>query len=127
MFGETAEQPQTPAPDVDALIGWGWIYVLNARAAIERGRPWQAERWISAVRDQGLALACVRHGLPAEHGRGIDRLAPEVTTGWEGALVRSIDASDLRRALAVAAEAFLREVAETKPALAERLREPLSA
>ena len=38
-----------PAPDVDALIGWGWIYVLNARAAIERGRPWQAERWISAV------------------------------------------------------------------------------
>ena len=37
-FGESGEQPQAIAPDVDELIGYGWIYVLSGRAALERGK-----------------------------------------------------------------------------------------
>jgi hypothetical protein len=123
VFGASTEQPQTAAPDVDSLIGFGWIYVLNARAGIERGRPWQAAHWIEAIRDQALALACVRHGLPAAHARGVDRLDPRITTKWEQTLVRSLEPDELRRALAVAAREFVQEVRETRPTLAERLCE----
>jgi hypothetical protein len=34
---------------------------------------------LSAVRDQVLALACLRHGVSAVEGRGIDSLLPETT------------------------------------------------
>ncbi len=34
-----------------------WHHALHARASIGRGRLWQAEYWIGAVRDLVLALA----------------------------------------------------------------------
>jgi hypothetical protein len=124
--GKSAEPSDTPALDVASLIGFGWIYVLNARAALERGRPWQAERWISGIRDQSLALACVRHGLPAAQARGVDQLPADVTSPWDASLVRSLELGELRRALSVAAPEFVREVELFDPRLAERLREPLA-
>jgi hypothetical protein len=126
IFGESAEQTRAPPADIDELIGWGWIYVLNARAAIERGKLWQAEYFIRGTRDHGLALACVRNGLPAAYARGVDRLDAEATRRWDETLVRSLEPNELRRALSIAADAFLEEVGETKPKLAESLREPLS-
>jgi hypothetical protein len=47
--------PAADTPDRDALIGWGWIFLLYARTAIERGRPWQAEYGIAGARNNGLA------------------------------------------------------------------------
>jgi hypothetical protein len=126
VFGTSAEHLHPSPPDVDGLIGWGWIYVLNSRAAIERDRPWQAAHYIACVRDQALALASARHDLPAAYARGVDRLDATVTAPWEETLVRSLDPNELRRALSVAAREFVREVGEARPALAERLREPLS-
>jgi hypothetical protein len=125
-FGKSAPPIRDPAPDIDEMIGYGWIYVLNARAAVERRRRWQAEHWISAIRHQGLALACLRKGVPAAHARGVDRLDPDTATSWMTTLVRSLDPPELRRALSMARDAFLQEVAQTRPALAARLREPLS-
>src|SRR6266508_2814811 len=43
----------TPAVAGD-LFGWGVIYALHARACIERGRVWQAEHYVGAVRDHAL-------------------------------------------------------------------------
>jgi len=126
VFGESAQLTQARQPDIDEMIGYGWIYVLNGRAAIERGRVWQAEYWISAIRDQGLALACLRRQLPSAHARGIDRLGTHTTGPWTQTFVRSLDQGELRRALATAAGLFLHEVAESRPALAARLRAPLS-
>jgi len=71
LFGETAagepEVPRQPGglfiptPAVAAdIFGWGVIYALHARACIERGRVWQAEHYVGAVRDHGLSLACTR-------------------------------------------------------------------
>ena len=74
-------------------------HAVRARFCIERGRRWQAEYWISGVRDQALALACHRRGLAVAHGRGFDDLPPEVLAPFEDALVRSLQPEELRRAL----------------------------
>jgi hypothetical protein len=126
LFGESVERPPAPLPSSDEMIGFGWLYVLNARTAIERGKRWQAEHMISALRDQTLALACVRLGEPPAYARGVDRLPPELLEPYEQALIGSLDPEELRRALAVATQLFIAEVAAAEPDLAERLREPLS-
>ena len=48
----------------------GVIYAFHARACIERGRVWQAEHYVGAVRDHALSLACLREGRPAVQARG---------------------------------------------------------
>ena len=125
VFGAPADPQNAPAPDLDDLIGRGWHHVLHARASIERGRPWQAEYWISALRDHTLALACARFGERTDFAKGVHRLPCDVTTSLEDALVRSLDADELRRALRVAIDGFLRELRAVRPALAARLQAPL--
>jgi hypothetical protein len=121
VFGEAHDQPSTPGSP-DELIGWGWIFALYTPAAIARGRLWQAEYTINGTRENGLALACLRFGLPTDHRRGVDRLPPEVTAPWEAARVRSLEPNELRRALSAASSAFVEEVALVDAALAQRLR-----
>jgi hypothetical protein len=125
LFGESVEHPPAPPPDMQGLIGWGWVYVLSTRAAIARGRLWQAEHYVSAIRDHALELACIRHGEPHGYGRGFDRLPADVLAPYEEALVRALDERELRRALVAATELFLAEVEAVDPELAKRLREPL--
>jgi hypothetical protein len=125
LFGKANERPMLPPPPATALIGMGWLYALHARSSIERGRVWQAEYMISGVRDHVLALACVRHGQPAVHARGIDSLPPESTEAVSGALVRSLDDAELRRAFDVATEALITEIERADAGLAKRLAAPL--
>ncbi|MFL5798183.1 MAG: hypothetical protein ACJ77A_09645 [Actinomycetota bacterium] len=126
MFGESVERPHSPPPSLDEIVGWGWIYAFTARTAIARERPWTAEYWISALRDQALALACLRLGEPTDYARGFHRLPSEVVAPYEKALVRSLEPAELRRALGLATQLFLAEVREHDPELGERLRAPLS-
>ena len=109
LFGKAVERPHVPLPAAEDLLGLAVHHAVRARFCIERGRPWQAEHWISGVRDQALALACLRHGLEPRQARGSDTLPAEVTTPWAGALVRSVDREELLRALRSAIEALLRE------------------
>lgn len=110
LFGEpAAELPATP-PDTNHLIGLAWHHVLHGRTAIERDRPWSAEYWISALRDQVLALACARLGLPTAHGRGFDQLPADITDPLRAALPAGIDRPELRRALRGATTALLVEL-----------------
>jgi hypothetical protein len=103
----------------------GWLYALHARSSIARDRGWQAEYMISGLRDHVLALACVRHGLPAVQGRGVDRLPSEATSVVAGALVRSLDRDELTRAFRVATAALLAEIDHVDPDRARRLAGPL--
>jgi predicted nucleotidyltransferase len=121
VFGEPVEKALAQPPSTDDLTGPGWLFVLHARVAIERGRTWQAAHWIDCVRDQTLALASVRLGERADHARGAHLLPREVTAPLEETLVRSLDAGELRRALRAATEAFLAEVRESDSGLATRL------
>lgn len=127
LFGSARTQPAPSAPDVAQLIGLGWLYSLHARSSIARGRVWQAEYMVSGVRDHVLTLACLRHGVPASQGRGIDRLPPEVTEVAAGALVCSLDMAEIRRAFGVAGEALLVEIAQVDAGLSSRLAGPLRA
>ncbi len=125
LFGTANDRAPTQGPGAEQLIGMGWLYALHARSSIARGRVWQAEYMISGVRDHVLALACIRHGLPTSEGRGMDRLPAEVTAAVTGALVRSLDLAELKRAFQVANEALVEEIAETEPGLVTRLAGPL--
>jgi hypothetical protein len=125
LFGKSVEATPAASESRDELIGWGWIYVLSARAAIARGRLWQAVRLVNAVRDHGLALACLREGVPAAYAKGVHKLSDDTTEPWRESLVRSVDEDELHRALGVATHALLREIAQSDPVLADRLAGPL--
>jgi hypothetical protein len=112
LFGEVLEKPDEPPTPAVELFGYGVHHALRARVAIERRRYWQAEYWISAVRDKALALACQRRGLDGWYGRDFDRLPPEVLDPCNDALVRWLEPNELHRALGSAVAALLRESAE---------------
>jgi len=139
LFGETAanesevrRRPQgglfirTP-PVVRDIFGWGVIYALHARACIERGRVWQAEHYVGAVRDHALSLACLHRGLPAVQARGYDQLSPEALAGFDRTHLGSVEPDALRRALAASVLALLNKGAEADlpdvDVVAERLAE----
>ena len=139
LFGETAaagpEKPALaaaslfiPTPAVAAdIFGWGVIYALHARASIERGRWWQAEHYVGAVRDHGLALACLREGVVAVQARGYDDLASETRAQFEGTHVGAAEPAALRAALAASVLALLREGAGARLPHAEAVGQRLAA
>jgi hypothetical protein len=121
LFGETAADEAevsrgrkgglfipTPAVAGD-IFGWGVIYALHARACIERGRLWQAEHYVGALRDHALSLACLSRGLPAAQARGYDELPPETLAGFDRTHVGSLAPDALRAALAASTVALLNE------------------
>jgi hypothetical protein len=126
VSGASVELPQAAPPAVEEMIGLGWLYALHSRSCIQRGRVWQAEYMISAIRDQAMALAAARHGLPTREGRGFDGLPQEVRSSFEGAVVRSIDTHELKRAFRVATKCLLIEIMHANPALAIALDGPLT-
>jgi hypothetical protein len=125
VFGTANERPHTPPPDAGTLAGTAWLYALHARSSIARGRRWQAEYMVSAMRDQVLALACLRHDVSAVQGRGMDDLPASLTAALADALVRSLEIDELRRAFRVSTEALLRETERVDSELADRLAAPL--
>jgi hypothetical protein len=140
LFGETApddsEAPTTrapgnlfiPTPSVPHdVFGWGVIYALHGRACIERGRVWQAEHYVGAVRDHALSLACLREGVTAVHARGYDDLSAETLARFDGSHVGAVEPGALRGVLAASVRALMREGAEARlphaDAVAQRLAE----
>ena len=118
LFGEIAAgEPEVAAGDLfiptpavaGDIFGWGVIYALHSRACIERGRVWQAEHYIGAVRDHALSLACLSQGLPAVQARGYDDLSAETLARFEYAHVGAADRAALRAALAGSVVALMRE------------------
>jgi len=111
LFGEIVEsEARTPKPPVAAdLLGWGVIYGLHARSCIERGRLWQAEHYVGAVRDHALSLACLRRGLQAVQARGYDDLPADALAAFEGTHIGSLEPERLRSALSAAMRRLLEE------------------
>jgi hypothetical protein len=114
LFGSAVEKPHVPPPSAHELFGYAVHHALRARFCVERGRVWQAEYWISGVRDYALNLACLRRNLPAVNGRGYDDLPAEVRAGFRDALARSLEREELLRALEVAISGLLRESARVQ-------------
>lgn len=109
LFGDAVEKPYLPSPAPREHFGYAVHHALRARFCIERGRLWQAEYWISGVRDYALDLACLRHNLPARNGRGYDDLPADIRDAFQAALARSLEPAELLRALEAAITGLLRE------------------
>lgn len=100
VFG-TALAPKPPsAPPTGDLFGWAVVYAIHARACIERGRLWQADYDINALRERALAIACIKRGLKASYGRGFDDLPPELKTAFASTRASHIAAAELCAATA---------------------------
>ena len=124
LFGSAAELPHWSPASPDELFGLGVHHALRARFSIERGRWWQAEHWISSVREQAFLLACGRRGL--EGGRRLDDLPAEALEAFESALVRSLEPEEIDRALSSAISVLQRE-SEEAAELAAAVEEQLQA
>jgi hypothetical protein len=139
LFGETAAEPDTPTPAhvgdlfistpsvATGIFGWGVIYALHARACIERGRAWQAEHYVGALRDHALALACLREGPTPLQARGYDDLSAETLSRFAQTHIGDLDPAALRAALARSVLALMQEAAHARlphaRVVAERLAE----
>jgi hypothetical protein len=121
VFGNANEPRNLPQPKIEDLVGLAWLHALHARSSIARRKLWQAEYMLSGLRNHALALACVRHGLPAVHGRGIDMLPSSVTSEFENSLVRHLDVAELSRAFQAVIDGLVREIQSADEQLARRL------
>ncbi len=124
LFGEANKPRPSSSPTPETLIGMGWLYALHARSSIARGRNLQALYMVNGVRDHVVSLACLRHGLSAHQGRGVDDLPPDVMETLAETLVRGLRRSELSTAFANAITALINEAEQIDPGLASRLREP---
>jgi len=119
LFGEAVPR-RTFEPPADAhLAGLAMHHALHARVCIERGRLWQAEYWISTLRDHTVELAAERYGLDTSYAKGAHLLPTAFTDELAQSLVGVLEPAVLRRALAAAARSFHREMREHDPRLAD--------
>lgn len=125
LFGRPNPPTEPSEPDAERMVGLGWLYALHARSAIARGRRWQAVMMLDHLRDEVLALGCVRLGLNPHHGREADRLPPEFLDALHRARAVSVEGEELTRSNGALLKCFAEEVARHDRALAERLRPAL--
>jgi hypothetical protein len=114
LFGKAVERSGMPKPSAQYLFGLGAHHAVRARFCIERNRFWQAEYWISGVRDEALALACHHHGLEVVEGRGFDQLPAETLALSKATLIHSFEREELLRALGSAVELLLHAADEVR-------------
>lgn len=126
IFGTASPHPPPHPTDPAELIGLGWLYALHVRSSLERGRVWQADFMLRQMRDQVLALACLRSGVPHHEARGWDDLPPDVTASLEETIAHSLSVTELKRAFAATMAALLVELRQVDGTAAERLTEPLT-
>lgn len=126
IFGDANSPTRPTPPDVDGLIGMGWLYALHARSAVARGRVWQATIMLDHLRDQTIALACLSDGLDPWHGRDADRLPIGLRTALAAARAGTVTVDALSASLAALTRVFAEEVAHHDLARARRLEAPLA-
>ena len=124
LFGTAADTPHIQPPSAQHLFGYAVHHALRARFCIERARYWQAEYWISGVREYALSLACRRRNLAARHGRSFDDLPDDVLKAFRSTLIGSLERDDLLRALGAAVTGLLKEAEEVRE-LAEQVEPQL--
>ncbi|WP_205708419.1 nucleotidyltransferase domain-containing protein [Kineococcus siccus] len=118
LFGDAGPAvPATPR-DTGALLGTTWLYALHARSSIARGRALQALHMLNGMRDQLVVLACVRAGLPADQGRGVDDLPADLRRRLTSTVARRLDAPELTRSFRELADLLVEEAAIADPGAA---------
>jgi hypothetical protein len=125
IFGEAKPPRPAPQPNARALIGMAWLYALHVRSSLERGRILQAEYMLSGMRNQIGELTCLRCGVIAAQGRGLDDLPVAERDTAATCLPQSLEPSELKRAFRKAMQALLVELRHVDGELEGRLAGPL--
>ena len=125
LFGQANEPTPSSARPAADLIGMGWLYALHARSSIARRRTLQALYMINGIRDQVISLACLRHGLHPDQGRGVDDLPKNIKQELIDTVPRGLDPVELNRSFARVSGALLIEVRHCDAGQATRLEAPL--
>ncbi len=110
LFGE-ADDVTDPAVGEDAVdhLRMTWLYALHVRSAIARGRSWQAIWMLEGIRNRLICMYCLRYGLPAHEGRGVDALPSSIRAGLTETLVTRTDSAGLRHTFRVLVTLLLAE------------------
>ena len=119
LFGQAVARNIPPPATPHHLFGLAVHHAIRARICIARERYWQAEYWISALRDEALTLASHRLGLEANEARGFDQLPAEVLARAQDTLVRVVDRDELLRALKAGVDLLLGEGGEVRALAAQ--------
>ncbi len=123
LFGEAVARSQGMAPEASNVFGLAVHHAVRARICVERGKLWQAEYWVSSLRDEALTLACLNRGLATSHARGADELPADLLAAFQDSLVRTLDPGALRRALGSAVGRLVREAGDLATPLTADLAE----
>ena len=126
IFGEANPSRLSPPPNPQSLIGTAWLYALHVRSSLARGRTLQAEYMLSGMRNHVLELACLRCGVIAHQGRGLDDLPPAERDNATVCVPHSLDPAELKRAFQNTMRLLLKEVEFVDRDLEARLSGPLS-
>ena len=126
LFGKALEKDPAKPASAEQTFGLAVVYLLHAHACIARERMWEAEYCLSAARDQSLSLACLHRDLKTSFGRGFDDLPPKTLDSVIGALVGSLEKTQLMEALGKCVDVLLQnsqDVSELAQRLGPQLRE----
>jgi hypothetical protein len=87
-----------------------WHYIIQTVVSIRRNQLWRALHNLEEVRNRGLYLAGLRHGLIVSHFRQIDQLPESVRRSFARTLTSRVEASEIIRALKAAVACFYGEL-----------------
>jgi|WetSurSiteA1Bulk_404760.scaffolds.fasta_scaffold11372_5 hypothetical protein len=110
LFGEAINRTNFLEQPLRTLIGWGWHHVLHANSAIKRLNLWQAEYWLSSLRNYIISMKCMRLGLPSAHARGADRINNFDKKVLESTLIQTLELKELYKVLMILANEYIKEV-----------------
>lgn len=127
IFGDAKPPCPPPPPNPQSLIGMAWLYALHVRSSLARGRTLQAEYMLSGMRNHVFELTCLRCGVIAHQGRGLDDLPPSDRDTAARCLPRSLEPIELQHAFQTTMRALLNEIRHADPELEVRLSAPLQA
>jgi predicted nucleotidyltransferase len=85
-----------------------WHYIIQAVVSIQRNQLWRAKHNLEEVRNRGLRLAGLRHGLVVSHFREIDRLPQDVKEKFEQSIPPVLTAQEIMTSLKATTNCFLK-------------------
>jgi hypothetical protein len=127
IFGEANPPRPSPPQNPQALIGMAWLYALHVRSSLARGRTLQVEYMLSGMRNHVFELTCLRCGVIANQGRGLDDLPPTERDAAAGCVPRSLEPQELKHAFQNTMQALLKEIRHVDAEQEVRLSAPLNA
>jgi len=121
IFGEAKPARPEPPSNSQALIGMAWLYALHVRSSLARGRVLQADYMLSGMRNHVFELTCVRCGVIAKQGRGLDDLPASERAAAARCIPGSLEPSELKSAFRKTMELLVSEIRHVDGQLASKL------